>query len=257
VQSFGSYLRTILDQRGMSGNQLAKAAGVTEGTIRNLLKQGEDPSVSSPHPLVLRAVCEALDLDHIRVLQMVEYIPAAYQPTALTPLAEVVGVQFDQLSAEGQRVVLSVLASLAATDGLTSDTIHTLAQAVRDLRRAHPMFIERRFDVRDALGRVVGNVFGMYATPHLLHSLESRLSELFREDPSITISQERIQAVAANAHARVVLNLLLPRKDIADPIEKLYWLVFPNDTYGTPEQEISEVQREGIRAFWHLLEKLS
>ncbi len=65
--SFGAYLRTILEQRRMSGNQLAKAAGVTEGTIRNLLKQGEDSSVSSPHPLVLRSISEVLGLDLVRV----------------------------------------------------------------------------------------------------------------------------------------------------------------------------------------------
>ena len=89
--SFGAYLRTILEQRGMSGNQLAKAAGVTEGTIRNLLKQGEDSSVSSPHPLVLRSMSEVLGLDVVRVLQMFDYVPSDYRATPLSPIGEYVG----------------------------------------------------------------------------------------------------------------------------------------------------------------------
>ena len=96
--SFGAYLRTILEQRGMSGNQLAKAAGVTEGTIRNLLKQGEDSSVSNPHPLVLRSISEVLGLDVVQVLQMLDYVPSDYHATPLSPIGEYVGLSFDQLS---------------------------------------------------------------------------------------------------------------------------------------------------------------
>lgn len=63
-ETLGGYVRTVMEQRGLNSNRLAQAAGVTEGTIRNLLKQQRDNSnVSSPHPLVLRAVSEALHLD--------------------------------------------------------------------------------------------------------------------------------------------------------------------------------------------------
>ncbi len=254
--SFGAYLRTILEQRGMSGNQLAKAAGVTEGTIRNLLKQGEDATVSSPHPLVLRAVSEALGLDIVQVLQMLDYVPADYQRMPISPIGEYVGSQFDQLKPEGQRVVLGVLASLTGENALQPDDINAIALAVRDLRAAHPMFIERKFDFRDEFGRVVGGFFGLFPDHQLAHSIGSRLAELFRDEPEMVITEDGIKAAAKHPHGRVILNLLLPRRDITNPLEKLYWLAFPNDTYGKREENISEEQRQGIRALWRLFNPL-
>lgn len=254
--SFGTYLRTILEQRGMSGNQLAKAAGVTEGTIRNLLKQGEDSSVSSPHPLVLRSVSEALDLDIVQVLQMLDYVPADYHRVTLSPIGEYVGSSFDQLKLDGQRVVLGVLASLTGENALQSDDINAIALAVRDLRAAHPMFIERKFDFRDEVSRSVGAVFGLFPDNQLAHSIGSRLAELFRDEPEKVITEDGIKAAAKHPHGRVILNLLLPRREITNPLEKLYWLTHPNDTYGKREENITEEQRQGIRALWRLFDLL-
>src|SRR5687768_13211001 len=92
--TLGSFLRLILDDRGMSANMLAMASGVAESTIRSLLKQGEDVRVPGSHPLVLRAVCDVLGLDHVRIFQMADYIPEDYYPTHLTPTAEYVGTLF-------------------------------------------------------------------------------------------------------------------------------------------------------------------
>lgn len=252
--SFGAYLRTILEQRGMSGNQLAKAAGVTEGTIRNLLKQGEDSSVSNPHPLVLRSISEVLGLDVVRVLQILNYVPSNYHTAPLSPIGEYVGLSFDQLQADGQRVLLGVLAILTSDGSLSPDDINTLSQAARELRKSHLMFVERKFDVRDEFGRVIGSFFGMFSDVQLLHTIAHRLSELFRNEPETLITEARVQAAAHHPHGRVLLNLLLPRKEITNPLEKLYWLMFPNDTYGKQEQDISEEQQEGIRALWRILD---
>jgi transcriptional regulator with XRE-family HTH domain len=252
--SFGAYLRTLLEQRGMSGNQLAKAAGVTEGTIRNLLKQGEDPSVSSPHPLVLRSVSEVLGLDVVQVLQMLDYVPSDYRATPLSPIGEYVGLSFDQLPPDGQRVLLGVLTTLTGESSLSPDDINALAQSVRDLRKAYPMFIKRKFDVRDEVGRVVGSFFGMFSDAQLLHTITRRLSELFRNEPESVITEDRVRAAANHPHGRVLLNLLIPRKEIPNSLEKLYWLMFPNDTYGKQEQDISDEQQEGIRALWRILD---
>ena len=251
--SFGAYLRTLLEQRGMSGNQLAKAAGVTEGTIRNLLKQGEDASVSSPHPLVLRAVSEVLGIDVVRVLQMLDYVPADYHPTGLTPIGEYIGLSFDQLSEDKQRVLLGVMATLTGDSGVSPDDINRLSQAVRDLRKTHPMFIERKFDVRDEFGRVVGSFFGLLSDTQLMYTITRRLLALFSDEPSMTISEEQVKDAATQPRGRIILNLLLPRKEIPNPLEKLYWLMFPNDTYGKQEQDISSEQQEGIRALWRVL----
>jgi transcriptional regulator with XRE-family HTH domain len=248
-------MAAYLEQRGMSGNQLAKASGVTEGTIRNLLKQGEDPVVSSPHPLVLRSISEVLGLDVVRVLQMLDYIPSDYRATPLSPIGEYVGLSFDQLQPDGQRVLLGVLATLTGDESLNPKAINALAQSVRELRKAYPMFIERRFDFRDEVGRTFGSFFGMFSDAQLLYTITRRLNELFQEEPENVITEERVRAAANHPHGRVVLNLLLPRKEIPNPLEKLYWLMFPNDTYGKQEQEISDKQQEGIRALWRILSR--
>ncbi len=191
--SFGTYLRTILEQRGLSGNQLAKAAGVTEGTIRNLLKQGEDSSVSNPHPLVLRSISEVLGLDVVQVLQMLDYVPSDYHSTPLSPIGEYVGLSFDQLQPDGQRVLLGVLATLTGDASLSPDDINALAQAARELRKSYPMFVERKFDVRDEFGRVIGSFFGMFSDAQLLHTITRRLRELFRNEPESMITEEGVQ----------------------------------------------------------------
>ena len=164
------------------------------------------------------------------------------------------GSTFDQLRQGGQRVLLGVLVTLTGDTHLSPDDINALAQSVRDLRQSYPMFIERKFDFRDEVGRVVGSFFGMFSEAQLLHTITHRLSELFRNEPESLITEERVKAAANHPHGRVLLNLLLPRKEISNPLKKLYWLMFPNDTYGQQEQDISDDQQDGIRALWHILD---
>ena len=255
--SFGAYLRTILEHRGMSGNQLAKAAGVTEGTIRNLLKQGEDSAVSRPHPLVLRSISEVLGLDVVRVLQMLDYVPADYHPVPLSPVGEYVGLRFDQLQPDGQRVLLGVLATLTGEGGLSPEAINALSNTARDLRKSYPMLAERKFDGRDEFGRGIGGFFGRFSEAQLLHTISYRLNECFRNELGGVITEARVQAAANHRHGQVLLNLLLPRKEIPKPLEKLYWLMCPYDTYGKQEQGISEKQQDSIRALWRSLDKIT
>lgn len=63
-----------------------------------------------------------------------------------------------------------------------------------------------------------------------------------------------MRTASKHPHGRVILNLLLPRREITNPLEKLYWLMFPNDTYGKREENITEAQRQGIRALWRVID---
>ncbi len=73
-QTLGEFLEHALQQRGMSANQLSELAGISQGTVRNLLKQGDTESVPGPHPKKLKAVCEVLNLDQVKVFQLAGYI---------------------------------------------------------------------------------------------------------------------------------------------------------------------------------------
>ena len=79
VTTLGELIEKALVKRGISSNKLSELAGVSQGTIHNLLKQGRDSSVPGPHPRVLRSVCEVLDLDQLYVFQLVGYIDPNYQ----------------------------------------------------------------------------------------------------------------------------------------------------------------------------------
>jgi hypothetical protein len=85
-------------------------------------------------------------------------------------------------------------------------------------------------------------------------SITRRLAALFKNEP---ITEEQVKAAALDPQGRIILNLLLPRKEIPNPLEKLYWLMFPNDTYGKQEQDISPEQQDGIRALWRILDQMA
>src|SRR5258708_2699275 len=74
ASTLGEYLERALQQRSMSGNELSELAGISQGTVRNLLKQGDTASVPGPHPKKLKAVCEVLNLDQVRAFQLAGYI---------------------------------------------------------------------------------------------------------------------------------------------------------------------------------------
>jgi DNA-binding Xre family transcriptional regulator len=82
--NLGELLEHRLRAYNISSNKLSELAGVSQGTIHNLLKQGRDSSVPGPHPRVLRAICEVLVLDQLEVFQLVGYIDPNYRPTNYT-----------------------------------------------------------------------------------------------------------------------------------------------------------------------------
>lgn len=255
--TLGTFMRRILDERNMSGNMLAQAAGVSESTVRSLLKQGEDDSAPGPHPLVLRAVCDVLDLDHVRVFQLANYIPHDYHPTHLSAQAEYVGICFDVMTPDQQAMILGLINSLdrASKFPFNGDQMGDLVQRVADLRQQHPMFRARKFTKGDEVSRITGKALRPDPSEWFLNSTHRRLMQLFDEYQAIT--RQRVFEVSEHPNARVILNLLLPRKEIPSALEKLYWLLRPREFYRRDVEAMSEEEQAGCRALWQLLDEVS
>jgi hypothetical protein len=75
-----------------------------------------------------------------------------HQTRELSAIGEYIGLSFDQRLDDKRRVLLGVLASLTDGSGTNPDEINHLSQAVRELRKTHPIFIERKLDMRDEVG---------------------------------------------------------------------------------------------------------
>src|SRR5258708_6004274 len=112
--SLGEFIEHAMNHRQISHNRLSELAGVSQGTIHNLAKQGRDSNVPGPHPRVLRAVCEVLGLDQLVVFQMAGYIDQNYQPLPEKPSAVGAYVQrcFESLSPVNQAHLLMLLEQL-------------------------------------------------------------------------------------------------------------------------------------------------
>lgn len=251
--TLGRYIREVMEIQGMSNSQLAKLVGVTEGTIRNLLKRGEDPSISSANPLVIRSVSEVLQLDLMYVFQLAGFVPENYKPMTYSPIAEYLAMSFDLLPPDQQRVLLGLLTTLQRENTISPDELNVLSQVIRELQKAHPMFIERKFNLRDKLGHAVGTFFDLLPEDRAARSIANRLKPLFRNDPDIVITEENVTAAANHPRGKIILRLLLPRKEIQRSIEQLYWLCHPSDTFGQEEETLSPEHQAGIRALWLLL----
>lgn len=257
--SLGKYIRQVLDERNMSGNMLAQASGVSESTVRSLLKQGEDDSAPGPHPLVLRAVCDVLGLDHVRIFQMAGYIPSEYHPTHLSPNAEYVGMCFDALDPLQQQMIMGMLTSLDKTNAFPfhGDQMGDLIRRVASLRENHPMFRTRQFTRADEVGRIAGKALRPDPSEWFLNSTHRRLSQLFEDNPDISITRQRVYEVSEHSNARAILNMLLPRKEIPSALEKLYWLLRPKEFYRRDIDAMSEEEQTGCRALWLLLDEVT
>ncbi|MBN1564662.1 MAG: helix-turn-helix transcriptional regulator [Anaerolineae bacterium] len=259
TDTLGSFMKQILDERGMSGNMLAQASGVSESTVRSLLKQGEDDSAPGPHPLVLRAVCDVLGLDHVRIFQMAGYIPDDYHPTHLSPDAEYVGLCYDALEPAQQVMIKGMLTSLDKTNAFpfNGDQMGDVIKRVGELRQIHPMFRARKFTAADEVGRVTGKALRPDPSEWFLNSSHRRLVQLFEDDPAVEVTRKRVFEVSEHPSARAILNMLLPRKEIPSALEKLYWLLRPMPFYHRDVEAMTEDERAGCRALWRLLDEVA
>jgi hypothetical protein len=212
-----------------------------------------------PHPLVLHAVAKALDLSEVNLFQLAGYIsdePAETRMESLSASAIYLGWRFDRLPDPQKKVIWEVMRSMEKASGLLppDEWIKQVSEAVERLRRAHPIFIKRSMSRREMFG-VYGGLFTRTSTPHVLASgIEHRLKPLI---PDRTLTQDEIIRVANSYAVATALNILLPRKDIPDALEKLYWLVVVEKEEDSRGQPLHPERREALKALWLLLERLA
>jgi transcriptional regulator with XRE-family HTH domain len=110
--ALGDFLRRVMQERAMSGNRLANAAGISEASVRNLLKHGVEPSAPAPSPLTLRAVADSLEIDPLHLFRLAGYVDGL--PGLKSVRAEYLATGFDTLSPERQEVLLAILETLVS-----------------------------------------------------------------------------------------------------------------------------------------------
>ena len=252
-------IREAMDRRGMSNNALAKASGVVEGTIRNLLREEGNPDATGPKAHVLKQVAEVLELDDLRVFQAAGYIRKDRLESHLSLRAEFLATRFDKLPADKQELLLGMLTSLEKMSGIASpsETVQDVLDEVRKLRKQYPLFSTRRFVLTDRLGRFLGGAMGKLTNDTIETICEDavleRLQVLFRRDLAQPISRDILRRVVSQTNATIALNVLLPHKNIPSNIEKLYWLIFPENK---SLEELDEGTRNAIEALWQLLVRI-
>ncbi len=261
-ESLSQIIRAAMDRQHISGNMLAQAAGVSEGTIRNLLRENDDPDAAGPQALVLKAVCQVLGLDEIRTFQAAGFLSPDQLIPHISTQAEYLAVRFDRLPGDKQELLLGMLESLEKLSGILSpgDEVRDVLEEVRALRLKHPLFKERRLVLTDRLGRFLGGALGKLTHQTVedltLGSVIERLGTLYRNAPlpPQTITEENVLAVVNHPNAAVALNALLPRKNIPSNIEKLFWLIHPEN------KELEYLDAETLSAIedlWELLVRVS
>jgi transcriptional regulator with XRE-family HTH domain len=109
--TLGGFIADQMRRRQLNNLNLAQAAGISEGAVRNLLKHGSDPSAKDPDARTLRRVAEALRLDPILLYRMAGYLPT--EPNANSVHAEFVADVFDSLSPDKQDAVIGLLEAMA------------------------------------------------------------------------------------------------------------------------------------------------
>lgn len=109
--TLGAFIADVMNKQQHNNVSLARAAGVSEGVIRNLLKHGIDPKAKDPDPRTLRKVADALGVDSLMLFRLAGYIPPA--PDANSVRAEYLADVFDTLSPEKQDAVMGVLEAMA------------------------------------------------------------------------------------------------------------------------------------------------
>jgi len=107
------------------------------------------------------------------------------------------------------------------------------------------------------MGRIIGNLTHTTTRRILMNGVTERIQGALQTDsPPHLIAPQEIETTLRSPDVAVILNSLLPRKEIPTSLEKLYWLVHDSDTAGrrlTDLPQRYEPYREAIRDLWKLL----
>ena len=263
MPTLGQFIRNAMTDQQLSLNKLAEAAGVGVSTIANLLNQGTQHAHSGIHPLVLRKVAEVLDLDQVLLFQVAGYLAAEDIEHPLSLEATYLAVCFDTLATEQQRLLLDMTHSLMSSSGIPRRgvRIRELLTQAELLRQQHPLFRQYPFGIRREMGRIIGNLTHTTTREILMSGVTERIQGALQTDsPPRLISAYEIEQTLRSPDVAIVLNALLPRKEIPTSPEKLYWLVHDSQTAGRRLADLPqryEPYREAIRDLWKLLESVA
>jgi transcriptional regulator with XRE-family HTH domain len=238
--TLGGFLKRILDERAISGTLLATAAGIAEGSVRNLLKFGLKPDAPAPNPQTLRAVAEYLDINPVYLFQLAGYIRADDLDLPLGPLGLYVGQRVEALAPPQQTMLLDMLATLAQSGETSRQSAAILAHlpASKTLRQRHLTWLQE-------VDRRIGRLLRLGTESLYVSSIQRRLAALGE-----TVAADQILAIARHPVCMALLSVLLPRKDIPTGLEKLYYL-----TYFNEDMEIQAEEKRAIMETWHVLNR--
>lgn len=260
MPTLGQFIRNAMTAQKLSINKLAEVAGVGVSTIANLLDQGTQQAQSGVHPLVLRKVAEVLNLDQVLLFQIAGYIADQDIAYPLSPSATYLAACFDRLPAAQQCLLLDMTHSLMTTTGVLNHTnrILELLNHLEILRQQHPLFRDHPFGIRREMGRIIGNLTRTTTHAVLISGVTERIQGALQIDTSpALINAQEIEQTLRHPDVTLLLNALLPRKEIPSNLEKLYWLMHHSDTAGrrlTDLPQRYEPYREAIHDLWKLLE---
>ena len=112
-----------MQKQQLNNINLAEAAGISEGAVRNILKHGADPKARDPDARTLRRVADALKVDPLLLYRLTGYLPA--KPDIQSARATFVANVFDRLNAEKQEAVLGVIDAMAG-DKQVTETVQSI-----------------------------------------------------------------------------------------------------------------------------------
>lgn len=110
ANTLGGFLEEQMQKRGLSNRALARAAGISEAAVRNLLKHGIEGETKDPDPRTLNAVAEQLRVDALKLYRLAGYVepPGPANSVRAEYLADI----FDRLPPERQDAVMGVIEAL-------------------------------------------------------------------------------------------------------------------------------------------------
>ncbi len=256
-EALAAYMRQILDQRHMSGRLLARTAGISEATVRSIVSPEKKKDLLGPHPLVIRAIANALGLDTVHLMYLAGYLEGDEQSDlSISPEGAYFAYRLERLPADKQRILWDMLDAFEKSSDLKPLEEHSreVLRRLHAFRRDHPMFRRRRFSMRDEIGVWLGHVTRTTTPEFIIDKfIALRLNELFGESLGQPITREQVEEVTAHPDATLILNDLLPRKEIPTGWEKLFWLMHPAGTGDKHADSLSPEQQAGIKALWQLL----
>jgi transcriptional regulator with XRE-family HTH domain len=237
-ETLGGFLKRVLQDKQLSGNLLAKSAGIAETSVRNLLKFGIDPDAPAPHPQTLRAVAEFLHVEPIWLLQLAGYLPRDQeQPSAFE---EYIGRRIGALPDDKQAMILEMVATLEKASGIPN-----YGKAVLDWLPEAGKLRKRRLTIGENIDKLIGRVFKLATEETFLSGIQEHLAILY---PDQTFSAEQITHIAQHPVAMAIMGVLLPRKDMPTGLERLFYL-----TWFDQAKPLKQKVVQAIRDTWELL----